>query len=68
MTISADINGVPTTLPGGFTVAQLIADRHSGQRWLAVAINGELVPRSLWPDHHIEAGASIEILTAVQGG
>jgi sulfur carrier protein len=35
---------------------------------VAVAVNGEVVPRTAWPEHVLEDGAAIEILTAVQGG
>jgi sulfur carrier protein len=35
---------------------------------IAVAINGEVVPRREWSDRAVEPGDSIEIVTAVQGG
>jgi sulfur carrier protein len=38
------------------------------RRGLAVAINGEVVPRSEWPSRGLDDGDRVEILGAVQGG
>ena len=65
---SVDVNGEPTSVPAGTSVAQLIAERLGDRRWLAVAIDGEVAPRSAWADTQIPAGADVEVLTAVQGG
>ncbi|NMI01938.1 sulfur carrier protein ThiS [Pseudonocardia acidicola] len=35
---------------------------------VAVAVDGEVVPRADWPATRLEDGARIEVLTAVQGG
>jgi sulfur carrier protein len=37
-------------------------------RGLAVAVNGDVVPRSAWERTAIGDGDAIEVLTAVQGG
>jgi sulfur carrier protein len=37
-------------------------------RGLAVAVNGEVVPRSSWTVTALDDGDAVEILTAVQGG
>ncbi len=34
----------------------------------AVAVNGDVVPRSEWESTHLSDGAEVDILTAVQGG
>ena len=34
----------------------------------AVAVNGEVVPKSEWESAQLEDGAQVDILTAVQGG
>lgn len=34
----------------------------------AVAVNGEVVPKSEWESKQLEDGAAVDILTAVQGG
>lgn len=35
---------------------------------VAVAVNGEVVPRGAWALHLLAAGDVVEIVTAVQGG
>lgn len=35
---------------------------------LAVAVNGEIVPRSRWHEREVQEGDDIEIVRAVQGG
>lgn len=37
-------------------------------RGVAVAVDGEVVPRAEWPTHVIRDGARVEVLTAIQGG
>lgn len=66
--ITVHINDQPTIVPLDMTVAGLIAERYAGRRWLAVAVDGDLVPRSTWPDRRLQDGAVVEVLTAVQGG
>jgi len=56
------VNGKPRTLDGSPTVADLLT------RGVAVAVNGEVVPRSTWERATLADGDRIEILTAVQGG
>lgn len=34
----------------------------------AVAVNGDVVPRSEWETTELDDGAKVDILTAVQGG
>ena len=68
MTVTVRLNDKDQELPDGCTVAGLVADQYANHRWLAVAIDGEVVPRSLWESTGIAGGASLEILTAVQGG
>lgn len=66
--IEIRVNGEPTRIPAGTSVAQLIAERLGDRRWLAVAIDGEVAPRSVWAETAIPPGADVEVLTAVQGG
>lgn len=66
--IEIKVNGQPTSVAAGTSVAQLIAERLGDRRWLAVAIDGEVAPRSAWADTRLPPGAEVEILTAVQGG
>jgi len=38
------------------------------RRGMAVAVDAEVVPKSAWSTTHVEDGARVEIVTAVQGG
>ena len=62
------VNGEPTETPPGTTVAELVAERGAPDRGVAVAIDGEVVPRTQWERTALEADAAVEIVMAVQGG
>ena len=49
-------------------VAQLLRRRGIDGRGIAVALNGDVVPRSQWDQVVIDDGATIEIVTAAAGG
>ena len=40
----------------------------TGQRGIAVALNGAIVPRAAWPQTALRPGDSIEFVRALQGG
>lgn len=52
------------------TVEQLVQDVLGTvpEAGTAVAIDGDVVPRSAWSTHAVAEGNSVDILTAVQGG
>lgn len=52
------------------TIESLLADKavDTGQRGIAVALNGAVVPRAAWAATRLKAGDSIEIVRARQGG
>jgi sulfur carrier protein len=50
------------------TVSGLVAELTAERRGVAVALNGEVVPRSEWPAATLRAGDRVEVLTAAQGG
>ena len=52
------------------TLFALLAEKalDTGQRGIAVALNGAVVPRSAWAATALKAGDSIEIVRARQGG
>jgi sulfur carrier protein len=54
----------------GVTVAELVAELGvpAGGRGIAVAVDGEVVPRGAWKATAVPDGAAVEIVTAVQGG
>jgi thiazole synthase len=64
-----ELNGEPTALPDGATVAAAIeASGAAAQRGVAVAVDGEVVPRSEWDATRLHEGEKIEVLAAIQGG
>jgi sulfur carrier protein len=62
------VNGEYQILDGPASVADLVARLAGQHRGVAVAVNGDVVPRSAWPDRALADGDAVEVLTAVQGG
>ena len=64
------LNGEPREIPGGETVADLLArlELDPERRGVAVAVDGEVVPRAGWRDRRLDEGARVEVLVAMQGG
>jgi sulfur carrier protein len=62
------VNGKPTELEGGATVASVLASLDLPDRGVAVAVDAEVVPRGEWPEHELNEGARVEVLRAIQGG
>jgi sulfur carrier protein len=60
------VNGEPREVDDVTTLARLLVDQPS--RGVAVAVDGEVVPRAGWAAFRLAEGQSVEILTAVQGG
>jgi sulfur carrier protein len=63
------LNGEPRELGDDATVADAVdasgAESRSG---IAVAVDGEVVPRGGWSDQPLADGQHVEVLQAVQGG
>lgn len=68
--MNVTINGTSKELDAGSGVAEAIeAAGHQGARsGIAVALNGEVVPRSEWSDTTLTDGDRVEVLVAAQGG
>jgi sulfur carrier protein len=64
----ATVNGAPADLAPGSTVADLVAERCASPKGVAVAVNGEVVPRSTWGTTTVGTGDDVEIVTAAAGG
>ena len=64
------LNGKPADLPEGACAAAAVrATGVSGEaRGVAVALDGEVVPRGEWNSTPLVGGGRVEVLTAVQGG
>jgi sulfur carrier protein len=63
------LNGEPRERDGA-TIAELLTDLgiEDRARGVAVAVNGEIVPKGLWPRHRVADGDRVEALSAMQGG
>lgn len=64
------VNGQQRDLPAGTSLADVVAElagTHAA-RGVAVAVNGEVVPRGSWATTTVTAGDRVEVLTATQGG
>jgi sulfur carrier protein len=66
--MEVQVNGDWRSVPDGTTVARLLESVGATARGVAVALDGEVVRRSAWPEVVVPPGAKLEILTAVQGG
>ena len=68
--MNVELNGESVALPEGSFVTEAVeASGASGdQRGLAVAIDGEVVPRSEWGRTLLREGQKVEVLAAIQGG
>jgi sulfur carrier protein len=64
------VNGDDRRLADGATVRDLVADLGVAPdgRGVAVALHGEVVPRSAWESTVLSPGSRVEVLIAVQGG
>ncbi len=64
------LNGNPHDGDAEQTVASLLQalELEPDARGIAVAVDGEVVPRAGWSNFAIQDGARVEVLTAMQGG
>jgi len=63
------INGEERELDGATSVADVVQSlAGQAERGVAVALDGDVVPRSDWESTMLRDGARLEVLRAVQGG
>lgn len=64
------LNGEPREVGETATVAALVEllDVAEQARGVAVAVDGEVVPRGEWPRRALRDGARVEVLRAIGGG
>jgi sulfur carrier protein len=64
------LNGQRSDVRAGETVAAVLArlGLDEDARGVAVAVDGEVVPRATWASFAMPDGAHVEVLTAMQGG
>ena len=68
--MTVELNGEPVDLAPGARVRDAVERAGAGgeRRGVAVAVDGEVVPRSEWDATELAEGQKIEVLKAVQGG
>ncbi|MGH2952542.1 MAG: sulfur carrier protein ThiS [Solirubrobacterales bacterium] len=68
--MTIELNGERVELGDGATVGDAIerAGAAGPTRGVAVAVNGEVVPRSAWTETPLRDGQRVEIVGAIQGG
>lgn len=62
------VNGDPSAVAPGTTVSELLRTLAAPDRGVAVAIDGEVVPRGQWPATALADDVRVEVVMAVQGG
>jgi sulfur carrier protein len=64
------LNGERADVAAGESVAAALArlGLRADARGIAVAVDGEVVPRAAWETFKLTADARVEVVTAMQGG
>jgi sulfur carrier protein len=62
------VNGEPSEVSDNLSLAELVAGLRLGGQRLAIELNGDIVPRSRWPEVRLHAGDRAEIVRAIGGG
>lgn len=65
---SLTLNGESIALVEPATVEAMVGGLGRPLGGLAVAVNGQVIPRSAWAATKLADGDQVEVLTAVQGG
>jgi len=65
-----ELNGDPLELEEGATLEAVVRESGigGGARGVAVAVDGEVVPRAEWLSTALAGGERVEVLAAIQGG
>ena len=64
------VNGTEAQLPVGSRIADVrdALGVEPGRRGVAIAIDGEVVPRTQWDTTSLAEDARVEVVQAIQGG
>ena len=63
-----DVNGDGREVADDLLLGALVDERVDDRRGVAVAVDGEVVPRRDWDRTTLYDGAHVEVVGAVQGG
>ena len=68
--MTIELNGELVELEAPATVAAVVERAGAGgeRRGVAVAVDGEVVPRSAWQETELTEGQRVEVVGAIQGG
>ena len=68
--MNVTLNGESRELSDGATVADAMAlvGAPASERGVAVAVDGEVLPKGEWTERVLADGESLEVVHAVQGG
>lgn len=66
--IQVTVNGIQIELTLGTTLAIVVATATSLTTGIAVALNGEVIPKSTWVTQQVGNDDVIDLVTAKQGG
>jgi thiamine biosynthesis protein ThiS len=67
-TITLKLNGKPRSLPGETPLLDLLAELGVDRRMIAVALNGDVIPRDAYDGIVLRDGDSVEVVRMVGGG
>ena len=68
MDMQITVNGEPRQVRAGHTVAALVRELALTDQRIAIEVNEEIVPHSEYPDHALQPGDRVEVVTAIGGG
>jgi sulfur carrier protein len=67
--MTVEVNGRAVNLEDDAVLSDVVArERATEGRGVAVAVDGEVVPRGDWPSTRLREGQKVEVVAAVQGG
>jgi sulfur carrier protein len=68
--MTVEVNGRAVELADGAALTEAVSEAGAGaeMRGVAVAVDGEVVPRSAWQSTQLREGQKIEVVGAIQGG
>ena len=68
MNIEIKVNGAAQEIASATSLHQLLKDLKLGDGKIAIEVNGEIVPRSLFLETILQADDHLEIVQAIGGG